>query len=46
MNKQFKFVNVAGSAFNKFPDRLMNQEYNVNVSAPAAQAPTSAVTKN
>jgi hypothetical protein len=36
MKKQFEFVNVAGNAFNKITDRLMDQEYNINVSAPAA----------
>ncbi len=36
MKKQFEFVNVAGNAFNKITDRLMDQEYNINVSALAA----------
>jgi hypothetical protein len=36
MKKLFEFVNVAGNTFNKITDRLMDQEYNVNVSAPAA----------
>jgi hypothetical protein len=34
--KKSEFVNVVGNAFNKITDRLMDQEYNVNVSAPAA----------
>jgi hypothetical protein len=32
MKKQFEFVNVAGNAFSKITEELMEQEYNINVS--------------
>jgi hypothetical protein len=36
MKKQFEFVNVAGNAFSKITDKLMEQEYNINVSTACA----------
>jgi hypothetical protein len=36
MKKQFKFVNIAGNAFSKITDKLMERDYNVNVSTACA----------
>ncbi len=36
MKKQFEFINVAGNAFRKVTDELMEWDYNVNVSTACA----------
>ena len=36
MKKQFEFVKVAGNAFSKITDELMERDYNVNVSTACA----------
>ncbi len=36
MKKQFEFVNVAGNTFSKITDKLMEQDYNINVSTACA----------
>ncbi len=36
MKKQFEFANVAGNAFSKITDELMEREYNINVSTACA----------
>jgi hypothetical protein len=36
MKKQFEFVNVAGNAFRKITEELMERDYNVNVSTACA----------
>ncbi len=36
MKKQFEFVSIAGNAFSKITDELMEREYNINVSTACA----------
>jgi hypothetical protein len=36
MKRQFKFVNIAGNAFKMIKDKLMEWEYEINVSAASA----------
>ncbi len=36
MKKKFEFVNVAGNAFSKITDELMERDYNANVSSACA----------
>jgi hypothetical protein len=36
MKRQFKFVNIAGNAFKTIKDKLMEREYEINVSAASA----------
>jgi hypothetical protein len=36
MKRTFDFVNIAGNAFNKITDDILDREYEVNVSAASA----------
>jgi hypothetical protein len=36
MKKKIEFINVAGNAFSKITDELMERDYNVNVSTACA----------
>jgi hypothetical protein len=36
LKRKFKFVNMAGNAFNRITDKLMEWEYEINVSITSA----------